>query len=86
MDLGEKLFTLQEIIYASASNELQKAGVPPTLGDLVMKGVYSKFQENAYQAVLLQKLQQEGEMEKQPEGEPHTGEPEELLKQLKEGV
>ncbi len=56
MDLGEQLAVLQDIIYTNASQELQNAQVPPTLGRLVIEGVYSRFQQDAYTSALLQQL------------------------------
>lgn len=80
MDLGEKIATIQEVIYINTRNELLNSGFNDTLSTIVMEGVFRRFQEAAYKESLLNMLQAEKLV--QNTKEEHTGTPEELFKQV----
>ena len=82
MDLGEKIATIQEVIYINTRNELLNSGFNDTLSTIVMEGVFRRFQEAAYKESLLNMLQAEKLV--QNTKEEHTGTPEELFKQVQE--
>lgn len=82
MDLGEKIATIQEVIYINTRNELLNSGFNDTLSTIVMEGVFRRFQEAAYKECLLNMLQAEKLV--QNTKEEHTGTSEELFKQVQE--
>lgn len=82
MDLGEKIATIQEVIYINTRNELLNSGFNDTLSAVIMEGVFRRFQEAGYKESLLHMLQ--AEKLAQNTKEEHTGTPEELFKQVQE--
>ena len=54
--LGEKLTSLECIVYDLAKTKLDSAGLDPTLSAFVINGVYRRFQESAYHESLLNQL------------------------------
>ena len=81
MDLGEKLTSIVNIIYANASVEFEKNNIPISLAPLLIDCVHNKFVKDGYDALLLQKLQSE---QTPPEEEIHTGSAEELIEEFEQ--
>lgn len=79
MELGETLQILEGIIYEKAKRELEAAETPLSLQTVVMDAVAAKFKEEAYENLRISTMQ------KETQTEAHTGTPEDLLKELKEG-
>ena len=73
MDLGEKMTELENQIYDSAVSVLQQAGVPSTLGRVVMDGVYRRFVESAYNVALQRLDLMQRELEKTSSEEKKEG-------------
>ena len=64
MDLGEKMTELENQIYDTAVSLLQQAGIPSTIGRVVMDGVYRRFVESAYNVALQRLNLMQSELEK----------------------
>lgn len=78
MDIGEKLIVLENLIYNFATTQFALNEATPTQAKIVLEGVYSKFQEQCLNHILMSRvtLQQAGEAAK---GVERTGTVEDLM-------
>lgn len=67
MDLGEQLTALENHIYVFAKTQFEINNIPPTIGRIIMEGVYGKFQEQAIAQMIANQVSVEGGEEAQSE-------------------
>ncbi len=48
MDLGEKLISITEKIYAGIVEEMEKSNIPPTLAVLIVEDINGRIARDAY--------------------------------------
>ena len=82
MDIGEKFTALENIIYHYACTQFELNQIPPSEARIVMKCVYSRFQELYLNNDLMNRIsvQQAGAPSKEVK---RTGTPEELMEDFK---
>ena len=72
MDLGEKLTSITERIYAGIVSEMEKANIPPTLAVLIIEDVCGKVTRDADMQINRQRMAEElkGEADDSAKAEP----------------
>lgn len=82
MDTGEKMTVLENLIYQYACTQFELNQIPPSEARIVMKCVYSRFQELSLNNDLMSRvsIQQAGAPSKEVK---RTGTPEELMEDFK---
>lgn len=60
MDFGEQLTALENHIYMFAKTQFELNGIPPTVGRMIMEGVYCKFQDQAIAQIIANQVSVEG--------------------------
>ncbi len=74
MDLGEKLVSITERIYAGFVGEMERSNIPPTLAILIAEDVYGRIAKDAYMQINRLRMAEElkGERDDSTEAEPES--------------
>lgn len=78
MDLGEQFTALENHIFAFAKNQFERNGIPPTLARIIMEAVYSRFQGQAIEQMIVNQIKIEGS---EPEGDKKVTQSEESIQE-----
>ena len=72
MDLGEKLISITERIYAGFVAEMEKSNIPPTLAVLIADDLHGKVTKEAFLQINRMRMAEElkGESDDSTEAEP----------------
>ena len=74
MDLGEKLISITERIYAGFVAEMEKSNIPPTLAVLIADNLHGRIVSEAYSQINRIRMAEElkGEGDDSTEAEPES--------------